>query len=547
MTILNEQIDLAESKTSTSKNAMVVTAFPAASAAGEEILRAGGNAVDAAVAAAWALAVCEPSGSGLGGQTILLLRLHDGQTLVVDGHSHAPAAVSLDAVSSDQQKHGYRACTVPSTPATLEFVRQRYGTLPLARVLEPAIRLAEEGFSVTALHHRQLKWCLASLQASPSASELLLNSGQPYEVGELFRQPQLAATLRRIARCGTDDFYHGDIARSIADDMQRHGGLLTEEDLAACETPDGREPLSIRYGDYEISSPAPPAGGLQVLLAMKVLEKLEIDRHDFDADQWYELLAEVTHVVFHEREHSPIRPSQLVPSLTQWLLSDRRAAAIADDISRHVCDSLVVNADEEEGETTHLCTADGQGNVVSLTQSIQSLFGARVANAKCGFLYNNYLITCPREPHPYQLGSRCLPRSNAAPTLVLRAGENGKAAAHDSRSSAAKPVLALGSAGSRRITSSILHVLSGVLDRGLSLTEAIAAPRIHAKLSRNVWLERPAATALLMRRLEMRFRRIDFKSPHSYSMGAVQAIAFAPDGTLAGAADPRREGSAIGI
>jgi gamma-glutamyltranspeptidase/glutathione hydrolase len=526
---------------------MVVTAFPAASAAGDEMLRAGGNAIDAAVAAAWALAVCEPSGSGLGGQTIVLLHRHAGKTLIVDGHSHAPAAVSGSSVSSDQQKRGYRACTVPSTPATLGFVQQRYGTLPLARVLEPAIRLAEDGFKITALHRRQLKWCLASLQASLAASQLFLKHGHPYEVGEAFRQPQLAATLLRIARHGTDDFYRGEIARSIAGDMRRHGGLLTEDDLANCEPLVEREPLSVRYRDYEILSPAPPAGGMQVLLAMKVLEQLGLGRHEIDADEWYELLAEVTHVVFHERESSPIHSSQLTPGLCQWLLGERRAAAIASRIRRHVCDTVMVAADEEAGETTHLCTADGRGNVVSLTQSIQSLFGARVANPDCGFLYNNYLTTCPREPHPRQLGSRCRPRSNAAPTLVLRAGRDGHTSPTDDGQAKTKPVLALGSAGSRRITSSIVQVLSGVLDRGLPLAEALSVPRIHAKLRRNLWLERPAATESLMQRLQKRFRRIHFKSPHSYSMGAVQAIAFHTDGTMVGAADPRREGCAIGM
>jgi gamma-glutamyltranspeptidase/glutathione hydrolase len=538
--------DMAGSKSATATRGMVATAFPLATEAALEMLQAGGNAVDAAVAAAWALAVCEPSGSGLGGQTVLLIHLQAGKTVVLDGHSQAPAAVCREQVSRHEQKRGYRACTIPSTPATLGFAQACYGVLPPARVLEPAIRLAEDGYRITQLQRRQLRWCRADLRASPVASSLFLQEGRPFPVGTLFRQTALAATLRRLARYGTEDFYRGAIARAIAEDMKAQGGLLTEEDLAGLKLPVEREPLTVAYRGYEVVSVPPPGGGLQMLLGLKILERLDLDSGSSDMDTWYELLAQVTHVVFRERERWPVHPDWLTPSLSPWLLGDGRAEELAGALGNPRGQGAPARS-EEAGETTHLCTADGEGNVVALTQSLQSLFGAKVANARCGFLYNNYLSTCPRSPHPYQLGGGCLPRSNAAPTLVLRRGWRSPEQGAASRGFDGKRFVALGAAGSRRITSALLHVLSGLVDRDLPLAEALALPRVHATLAGKVWIERPAATQPLRERLAKRFRAVRVRAPQSYSMGAVQAIQFLADGTLRGAADPRRDGTARGV
>jgi gamma-glutamyltranspeptidase/glutathione hydrolase len=188
-------------------------------------------------------------------------------------------------------------------------------------------------------------------------------------------------------------------------------------------------------------------------------------------------------------------------------------------------------AAEEPGDTTHLTVADAEGNVVALTQSIQSVFGAKVANAKLGFVYNNYLRTCPRHPHPAQLGPNSLSRSNACPVLVLANALGGR-----------RPVLALGSAGSRRITSSVLQVTSNVVDRGMTVQDAIAAPRVHALLSGKVWLENRIARPSVVERLGRRFSSIVVKGAYSFSMAAVHALQFLPHATLAGA-DPRRDGA----
>lgn len=527
---------------------MVATAFPAATEAAVEILQAGGNAIDAAVAAAWALAVCEPSCSGLGGQTTILIRLASGKMVVVDGHSYAPAAVSRKRVSKQQQQKGYRACNIPSTPATLGFAQKRYGVLDHARVMEPAIHLAEDGYVVTRLQRHQLNWCLTDLLASPAAAAIFLKNGRPFEVGDVFRQKDLAATLRCLSDRGTTDFYQGRVARAIVEDMKKHGGLITEQDLAGCTVPVESEVVSINYRGYQVLTVPPPAGGLQVLLALKILEHFEPSELSANPDRWYEVLAEVTRAVFRERQRSPVHPRNSAQRLYNWLLNNERASGIANSIKGCCREDVSESSEEEPGETTHLCTADAQGNAVTLTQSIQSLFGAKVANAKLAFLYNNYLCTCPRRRHPYQLGSQCIPLSNIAPTLVLRSGLSGaEKSGSCRRRHKATPFLALGAAGSRRIMSAILHVISGVIDREMSLAEAVACPRVHALLSRNVLVERSAINDSLRLRLEKRFRKVETKAPDSYSMGAVQAIQFREDGTLIGAADPRRDGTAVAL
>lgn len=527
---------------------MAATAFPAATDAAVEMLRAGGNAIDAAVAAAWALAVCEPSGSGLGGKTVMLVHLATGKDIVIDGHSQAPAAASKKRISRTQQQTGYLASTVPSTVATLGYAQRLYGALPLHQVMAPAIRLAEDGYPISRLQWRQLRWCLAELQASPSAAGLFLNGGLPFREGAVFRQPELAGTLQRLAHAGTDDFYTGEIARDLVDDMARHGGLITKADLAESALPVERSPVVADYRGYPVVSIPPPGGGLQVLLGLKVLENWSSDELCENPEVWHKIIVEVIHAVFCEAESLPMTGEKLTPSAVQWFLGNKRAAEIYGQLQESKMEPRRQSCKPDEpGETTHLCTADGQGNVVSLTQSIQSLFGAKVANAKLGFFYNNCLRTCPRHPHPYQLAGRCVPRSNAAPTIVFTKEFSSAGAGMGVFEVEHKPCLALGAAGSRRIISAILQVISHVMDRGLSLAEAMDSPRGHVMLSGKVHVEKSAETIRLKPYWTRRFGKVRIRARRSYFMGAVQAIQFGQDGTLMGMADPRRDGTSGGL
>jgi gamma-glutamyltranspeptidase/glutathione hydrolase len=487
---------------------IVVTAHPAATEAGCEVLAAGGNAIDAAVAAAWALCVCEPSGSGVGGQTVLLVRQR-GETVAIDGHSRAPAGASTASVTRAQQRRGHRATTVPTTPATLDYAQARYGALPAVRTLAPAIRLAEEGYEITPLQHRQLRWCRQLLTDNEAASRYL-DGGHAYRPGELFVQPELARCLRTLAGDGAEDFYRGAIARSIDRDMRRHGGLLDAADLAAVGAPREREPALTSYGGRTAITLPAPGGGPQLIHALAELERRRDERWRTSPDAWYEEIAHAVRAAFRARAraHRPDRAA------------GPRRTLVAPGVGG-----------EHGGETTHLCTADSDGNVVALTQSIQSLFGAKVANPDYGFLYNNYLLTCPRREHTHRLSGGCQARSNAAPTMLIEGPDDAS-------------VLAVGAAGSRRIVSSLVHVISGVIDLGLTLPEALRAPRVHPRMRRGVWLERPAATPSLVEALEQ-FGSVELRRPRSYSMGAVQALELRSGGEMVGAADPRREGTAV--
>lgn len=519
-------------KATTARNAVVATAFPNATSIALDVLNKGGNAIDAAVAAAFTLSVCEPSGSGLGGHTMLMIHLASGETVYLDGHSCAPATVSLKKVKTRQQQLGFRACTVPSMVATLNKALNYYGSMNLSDVLEPAIRLAKDGFEITNLQRKQAKWCLRDVELQSKKVRILRESR--WLDYKRMRQPRLATTLERLARHGAQDFYHGALAHDIDQDMRKNGGLLRDSDLASLRAPITTEPISIAYRDYEIVSAAPPGGGLQLLLALKVLERLYEQYPNPTPSDWYVSVALATFAAFEEREKFPVHPDDFTESVKNWALSDQRADEIACKLA--VQRSLVARADADEGpgETTHLCVADEDGNVVSLTQSIQSLFGARVANWKLGFLYNNYLTTCLRHAHAFQLGGKCIPRSNVAPTFVFKDGQL---------------ILALGAAGSRRIISSVLQIITRVTDLGMSLSQAIVAPRVHALLNGNVWLEKPALTTTTRSSLSKLFHKVIVQRRNSFVMGSVQALALTGDQSKlkSAAADPRRDGTAEGM
>jgi gamma-glutamyltranspeptidase/glutathione hydrolase len=286
------------------------------------------------------------------------------------------------------------------------------------------------------------------------------------------------------------------------------------------------------YRGQEVVTVPPPGGGVELLLALTVLEQLGAEADRGTETLWSVRLAEAVYAAFAERERDPAHPDTWpsTPGGPWW--DPGRAARAIESLRQPVLAATGADA-EEPGETTHLCAADADGNVVSLTQSIQSLFGAKVANPEYGFLYNNYLTTCPRRRHAYRLAGRCPARSNAVPTFVL-GRDTGPT------------IMALGAAGSRRIVSSVLHVISAVVDRGLTLPEAVSAPRVHPRLSRKVWAEQPAASPEVRRELAARFAAVELRPRHSYTMGAVQVLTVTTGVEMLATADPRRDGAAAG-
>jgi gamma-glutamyltranspeptidase/glutathione hydrolase len=512
----------------------VATAFPDATAAAVDMLEAGGNAVDAAVAAAWALAVCEPAASGLGGQATALLHTGGG-TYLIDGHSSAPGALDPALLSPQRRRVGHASCTIPSMPATLDAAHARFGVLDRATVLGPAIALAEAGYRLTPLQARQIRWTRVALGGS-GMGDPFLRDGASRQAGDIVCQPALAGTLRRLANVGIRDFYEGAISAVIAADMRAHDGLLTEKDLASFVAPVATHGFAFGYRGWSLATSAPPGAGIHLALALKVLERLS-DLAHCDEDRWFEAIAFATFTAFHARERAPVAIDRWDVLTEAEDLAEAKVDEAIDAARRALRGDpplATIATGEDDGDTTHLTVADRAGNVVALTLSIQSLFGAKVGAPELGFFYNNYLRTCPSGPryaaHPNRLGPGCVPRSNVTPVMVWDAGR--------------EPCmrLALGSAGSRRIVSSVLQVLSRVLDRGARLADAVDAPRLHALASRALWIEAPAASSALVDRLRVDFPRIVVKPRHCYAMAAVHAVGIV-DGRIEAAADPRRDGS----
>lgn len=508
----------------------VATAFPEATKAAVGILEAGGNAADAAAAAAWALAVCEPSGSGLGGHTTALIRTAEGVVLVLEGNSRAPQAATRRRISRKEQHTGRKAATVPSTPSVLSELSLEFGRLGVTAAMAPAIALADDGFAWTKLQRREARWCWEELTGSGAHRILSRTNGRPLRPGGRLRQPLLADTLMRLERSGVDDFYHGAIAREIVRDMEDNGGLMTADDLAKAAEPALRAPVTVQMNGHHLASAPMPAGGVTLLQGLKLANVLA-DRYGAGAP-----IAEMSAVLdavygaFAFRERWPLKADEFTPSVRDWMLSDRLIDEMANKLVTERVRAAIERGPEPPGETTHLCVADAEGNVVALTQSIQSLYGAKVAHPTLGFFYNNYLTTCVRQPHPNMIGPACVPRSNICPTFVLD-GES-------------RPRLAIGAAGSRRIMSSALQVTRHVLSHGADIQQAVDAPRGHALLNGKVWIEEPAVVDGMLDTLKQRYSRIFCKKEHDYRFGCVQALAWDEDGTVSAAADPRRDGEA---
>jgi gamma-glutamyltranspeptidase/glutathione hydrolase len=505
-----------------SKSGMIATQHYRATQAGQEILEQGGNAFDAAVAAAFALGVCEPAASGLGGQTMMLLRHVDSRrTIALDGSSRAPNRATPQLLSKVERRRGHQATTVPSTPAVLDYALGRYGKLKLAQVLQPAIQLAEDGYQISMLQYALTRRELKYLKAGSAAPFVLRDGGKPYAVGSKFQQPVLAETLRRLAKKGVNDFYTGQIARQIHDDMARNDGLLHKDDLAQIPRPIERRPLTCRFEGLRVFAMPPPGAGRTLVEMLNIFSKLPERYRNFDTPHGAAALAETIRRAFLDRQDRPFDPSFFPQVAGERILSDEYAQLVARQIAKRV---------RSHGETTHLSAMDCEGNVVSLTQSIERVYGACAVTPELGFLYNNYLTAFEYEDmsHPHYLRPNAAPWASVVPTIVFR----GR-----------RPWLAIGSPSSERITSSIFQVLIRLLRQ--NPRAAVDAPRLHCSLKGVVSLESTRMRSDIPPMLERRGFEIDERDPYSFYMGCVQLVLREGE-ELIGVADPRRDGSAGG-
>ncbi|HIK30034.1 MAG TPA: gamma-glutamyltransferase [Oscillatoriales cyanobacterium M59_W2019_021] len=538
-----------------SQTGMVVSAHPLASEAGVEMLQAGGNAVDAAVATTLAISVVEPFSAGIGGGGFLLLYPADtGEMKALDFRERAPAAATrqmyLDEAGNPISRaslDGHRAAGVPGTVAGLAAVHRQYGTLPWRQVVAPAIRLAEEGFPVSQRFVEAVDRRQEMLLGNPAAREAFTRDGEAYRVGDRLIQPDLAETLERIA-ADPQSFYTGEIAGAIADDMAANGGLVTREDLAAYE-PIWREPICGDFRRWNVCSMPPPSSGgvhlLQILNLMGDTDLAALGWHHPDA---LHLLIESMKIAYADRAEYLGDPDFVEVPVRQLVSGEyarQRRSEITMDRARNSEEVKPMDAEtlerlRESPDTSHLTVVDGDRNAVSLTFTVNGGFGAGVVAEGTGILLNNEMddfAIAPGVPNLFGLvggeanaiAPRKTPLSSMTPTIVT---ENGELR------------LALGSPGGSTIITTVLQILLNVLVYDMDVAAAVSAPRIHQQwLPETVAMESWGLDALTVE--ELRRRGHDLVTWGTW--GNASAIEVMPDGTLEGAADRRGDGEAVGF
>jgi gamma-glutamyltranspeptidase/glutathione hydrolase len=508
---------------SVSKFGMVSTAHYLATKVGAKVLEEGGNAIDAAVASAFALGVCEPQASGLGGQTMMLLFLADEEKVIaLDGSSRAPnRALNENFNDKPMRRYGYSASTVPSTPATLAYSQERYGTWKLADVLAHSIALAENGYPITELQHRLQTRELKNFKKGNAGQVFLRDGDKPYSIGQVFTQPALAKTLTRLAKVGIEDFYTGQIAQAIHKDMQANKGLIHKEDLAHIPYPIEREPVTGRLGRKTVYTMPPPGAGRTLIEMINIIKKFPHEKRNPATPEGALILAEVIRRAQLDRRDRPFDPNFFPQVQDRRMLSADYAKLVSQQIRSRI---------KTEGETTHLSVMDQAGNVVALTQSIERVYGSKTVTPSLGFLYNNYMNAFEYEDisHPYYMRPNGVPWASVLPTIILR----NKI-----------PWLAIGSPGSERITSAILQVLLRLDFQ--SPFDAVAAPRMHCAYNGKVSLEAAYMRDDIPEVLSSRGFQIDIREPMSFYLGCIQMV-LKEGNEFIGVADPRRDGSASG-
>ncbi len=527
-----------DGKCAEAKNGMIATAFPDATQAGIQMFKKGGNAIDAACAAALALGVCEPQSSGLGGQTMLLISTNN-KVLAIDGSSRAPSLAHVSAIYKGDRACGYRATTVPSTPATLWYVNKRYGNLPWKTIVRPAIRIAEDGYKITPLQHKLQKREMENFDKVPSQSgkKYFYNSGRPYDSGITFRQPELANLLKSLADKGVEEFYTGDIAKQIDADMRENGGLLRYDDLALIPWPIVRKPLRRKFRSLMVYSMPPPCTGRTLLFTLMMANAINPKHLHNDEIKRALLLVEIFRRALLERSDRPFDPN-FYPQVTEKeMLSKKYAHQCITEITRatHIHMPIRETEDEFSGETTHLSVIDKDGIGISLTQSIEKVYGSKAAAGGLGFLYNNYMIDFEYKQisHPFYLRPNAVPWATVAPTLIYYRDNIW---------------MAVGSPGSGRIFSSLTQFLLHVIDQHQAIDEAMMAPRLHCSLGGLVSLEADRFPNELTELLQKKGYRIDKKPNFSFYLGAIHAVLKRQSGSgFQGVAERRRDGIAGGF
>ncbi|BBK43988.1 gamma-glutamyltranspeptidase [Allostella vacuolata] len=530
-----------EKQSTVASGAMVVTNHPLASAAGAEMLAIGGNAVDAAVAALFTLSVVEPMMVGIFGGGTALMRLADGRETVLDGLSTAPAASRPDSYRpiSDQwptymevegraNAVGARAVASPGSLKGWCEALERHGRLDLATVIDPAIRHASRGFEASRFLHECIQSVGADLARDPHIAALLLPGGSALAPGQRLVQPELADTLRTIAQEGPGAVYGGAIGAIAAEYLGRHGSLLTLSDLVDYRTVD-RVPVRGTYRGLEVvGAPPPTSGGVHIVQMLNLLEGYDIGRLGFGTPETLHLILEAMKIAAADRLAATADPAFVTTPVERLMSKDYahlRRPEIRPDAATRFEARILQN---ESPNTTHVTVADREGNVVSSTQTLNSLFGAKILIPGIGIVPNNYMYLF--DPHPGNALS-------LAPGKRLTSTQSPLLAYRDGRIA-----LALGLPGGMRLYGAAMQAILNLVDHGMTLQEAVEAPRVwtqgqDAEIEQAVPDSVRAAVAGLGHPVV----------PVPHVAGGMCAIAFHDDGRMTGAACWRADGVALGL
>ena len=531
----------------TSTKAMATASKYEVSQVGAEIMSKGGNAVDAAVAMGFALGVCEPFTSGLGGGGLATIHTAEGENFFIDFREVAPAAATLDLYvdasgeNNGNTKEGGLASGVPGEVAGLLYLLEHHGTMSREEVMEPAIRIANEGFTVSAYCANAISDAYEKTQKFPEMSKVYLDeNGLPWEEGSVITNPDLGKALQLIADQGADAFYKGEIGEAMVATLAKYDGVMTMDDLAGYEVHE-LKPVTGDYRGYTvISSPPPSSGGTHLIEILNILENFDMASMEVNSAEYVHLFAETFKLAFADRaKYMADTNFVTVPlgGLTSQAYADKRA----QDIDLNVAMEQAAPDDPspyEHTDTTHFSVADVDGNCVAITKTINYYFGSGVMVDGYGFMMNNQMddfSTDPESVNKIEPGKK--PLSSMSPTVVLKPDGS--------------PFLVLGTPGGSRIFSGVAEVISRVIDSKMDLHTAISVPKIwNCSNKNNLQYEKPLKgyeQYALTDETIAKLTEMGHGELKTTASGAFQCIMFMDDGTLYGTADPRQDGKAVGV
>jgi len=530
--------DTKDHKFSESKKGMVSSAFPDATKAGVEMLKKGGNAVDAACATALALGVCEPQASGIGGQSMGIIHV-DGKTICIDGSTRAPSLARPQKFRNVLDRTlGYKATTVPSTVAVIGVLNEKYGNLEWAQILKPAIRIAKKGYKITKLQHdlqqRELE-NFKKIESKSGAKYFLKDGTVPYEPKDLFIQDDLAELLSYLAENGYKSFYHGKIPKIIDADMRKNKGLLREDDLVLIPKIIEREPIVGKYRNVLVKTFPPPAVGRILLLILMLLNQFPPRTIKNSKLEFYHYMVEAFKRSLSFRTQRPYDMTTY-KQIDDKLLFDK---TFVKHLSESIVDGIQLSSNNNvkfhDEDTTHLSVMDDEGNAVGITQSVELVYGSKTSANGLGFLYNCYMSSFEYDNinYPHYLRPNSSPWTSVAPTILFHKN---------------KPWITLGTPGSDRIPTVTAQFISSMIDSGLSPNDAMNKPRIHCTVDGTVIIEGERFDDRVIPYLADLGYKIEIKESYSYYHGAIHAVIKKQSSKgFQGIAEVRRDGTAEGV